>query len=105
MTPSFLSTRGRARGVTVCLLAALSALVGPRLLRAGEAARTTPEDAANRAAAALYEGIRTETLSNGLRVYLKPVANSPVVTTMVAYRVGSSDEELNATGLSHYLER
>src|SRR5437660_5763104 len=56
------------------------------------------------AAAALYEGIRTETLPNGLRVYLKPVPGSPVVSTMVAYKVGSADEDLDHTGLSHYLE-
>jgi zinc protease len=56
------------------------------------------------AAAALYEGIQTETLPNGLRVFLKPVAGSPVVTTIMAYKVGSADEDLTATGLSHYLE-
>ena len=52
----------------------------------------------------LFDGIRTETLPNGLRVYLKPVPDSPVVTTMVAYKVGSADEDLDHTGLSHYLE-
>jgi zinc protease len=62
------------------------------------------ETPALKAAAAFYEGIRTETLDNGLRVYLKPVPNSPVVTVMVAYRVGSGDEELSHTGLAHYLE-
>ncbi|HMC53476.1 MAG TPA: pitrilysin family protein, partial [Acidimicrobiales bacterium] len=41
---------------------------------------------------------------NGLRVYLLPVKGSPVVTTMVAYRVGSGDEDKDQTGLSHYLE-
>jgi zinc protease len=56
------------------------------------------------AAAALFDGIRTETLPNGLHVYLKPVPDSPVVTTMVAYKVGSADEDLDHTGLSHYLE-
>jgi zinc protease len=60
--------------------------------------------AALKAAAALYDGIRVETLANGLKVYLKPVPGSPVVTTMVAYKVGSADEDLDATGLSHYLE-
>lgn len=65
---------------------------------------TSDASAALRAAAALYEGIRTETLANGLRVYLKPIPGSPVVTTMVAYKVGSADENLNSTGLSHYLE-
>src|SRR5947209_9968029 len=62
------------------------------------------ENPALKAAAALYEGIRTETLPNGLRVYLKPVKGATTVTTMVAYKVGSSDEDLDNTGLSHYLE-
>ena len=57
-----------------------------------------------RAAAALYEGIRVETLDNGLRVFMKPIPTSSVVTTMVCYKVGSSDEDLDHTGLSHYLE-
>ena len=57
-----------------------------------------------RAANALYDGIRAEVLANGLHVYLKPVPGSPVVTTMVAYKVGSADENLSSTGLSHYLE-
>lgn len=61
-------------------------------------------DTADRAAAALYEGIKTYTLDNGLRVYLKPIPSAPVVTVMVAYKVGSSDEDLNSTGLAHYLE-
>src|SRR4051812_18665572 len=39
-----------------------------------------------KAAAALYEGIRTQTLPNGLRVFLKPISGSPVVTSMVAYK-------------------
>jgi zinc protease len=62
------------------------------------------EGAALKAAAAFYEGVRVETLDNGLRVYLKPIPRSPVVTTMVAYKVGSCDEDLDNTGLSHYLE-
>ena len=62
------------------------------------------EDAALKAASALYDGVRVETLDNGLKVYLKPVPKSPVVTTMVAYKVGSADEDLDHTGLSHYLE-
>ncbi len=72
--------------------------------RADESVPRQVENAALRAAAALYEGIRTETLANGLRIYLKPVPASPVVTTMVAYKVGSADEDLDHTGLSHYLE-
>jgi zinc protease len=57
-----------------------------------------------KAAESLYDDVRVETLDNGLKVYLKPIAGSPVVTTMVAYKVGSSDEDLTQTGLSHYLE-
>jgi zinc protease len=55
-------------------------------------------------AQSLYDGVRQETLANGLRVYLKPIPGSPVVATMVAYNVGSADEDLEHTGLSHYLE-
>jgi zinc protease len=55
-------------------------------------------------AQSLYDGVRVEKLSNGLRVFLKPVPGSPVVSTMVVYNVGSADEELENTGLSHYLE-
>ena len=52
----------------------------------------------------LFDDLREETLPNGLRVYLLPIPSSPVVTTMVAYKVGASDEEKSQTGLSHYLE-
>src|SRR5262245_49777567 len=68
------------------------------------AAADESKDKVVQTAQALYDGVRAETLPNGLRVYLKPIAGSPVVTTMVAYNVGSADEELDQTGLSHYLE-
>jgi zinc protease len=74
----------------------------PLLITHPTALRAT--DPALQAAAALYEGIRTETLDNGLHIYLKPVPHSPVVSTMVAYKVGSADEDLDHTGLAHYLE-
>src|SRR5215831_2612204 len=87
-------------------LSAVLALVPARPAPAGDEKGKTPSAAETvaRTAAALYDGVRTETLPNGLRVYLKPVPDSPVVTTMVAYKVGSSDEDLEFTGLSHYLE-
>jgi zinc protease len=90
--------------VALPVLAALAALC--LLLPGGRGADTAPAagDPGLRAAAALYDGIRAETLDNGLRVYLKPIPEAPVVTTMMAYRVGSADEELSQTGLSHYLE-
>src|SRR5438045_2506572 len=95
--------------VFALLLPALVAVVPappPAAARDEKAARDKPggDNPALRAAAALYEGIRTETLPNGLRVYLKPVPGAATVTTMVAYKVGSADEDLSHTGLSHYLE-
>jgi zinc protease len=57
-----------------------------------------------RTAKGMLANLRSETLPNGLRVYLLPIPNSPTVSTMVAYRVGSADEEKDQTGLSHYLE-
>jgi zinc protease len=60
--------------------------------------------AASKSVAQLYAGIRTETLPNGLKVYLRPIPESPTVTVMVAYKVGSCDEDLKSTGLAHYLE-
>ena len=52
----------------------------------------------------MFGDLKTATLENGLRVYLLPVKNAPIVTTMVAYRVGACDEDKDQTGLSHYLE-
>ena len=68
------------------------------------ASAAAAQDPAERAASALYDGIRAETLDNGLRVYLKAIPDAPVVSVMVAYKVGSADEDLDHTGLSHYLE-
>ena len=85
--------------------AAFAAAPRPDAAAAQPEKKAAKDDAAAlRAAAALYEGVRVETLDNGLRVFLKPVPGSAVVTTMVAYKVGSSDEDLDNTGLSHYLE-
>src|SRR5215212_9511154 len=55
-------------------------------------------------AQAMFKDLKTVTLENGLRVYMLPIKNAPTVTTMVAYRVGSADEDKDQTGLSHYLE-
>jgi zinc protease len=86
-------------------IVALGSYRNAATLRAADWANANKaENPALQAAAALYEGIRTETLPNGLRIYLKPIPESPVVTTMVAYKVGSADENLDHTGLSHYLE-
>jgi zinc protease len=44
------------------------------------------------------------TLDNGLRVLLQEDHRSPVASFQVWYRVGSRDERVGSTGLSHYLE-
>ena len=53
------------RFVCTCLLLALAG------------AARADDGLAPRAAAALFDGVRTAELGNGLRVYLKPVAGSP----------------------------
>lgn len=75
------------------------------ILSASSAAQAADtQSAAMTAAAALYDGITIETLPNGLTVYLKPIPSSPVVSTMMSYKVGSSDEDPKHSGLAHYLE-
>src|SRR5262245_37770028 len=44
------------------------------------------------------------TLDNGLRVLLREDHRSPVASFQIWYRVGSRDERVGQTGLSHYLE-
>jgi zinc protease len=90
--------------VSLLLLSAAVALSTTIAAPPDNKAPAKDDSPALRVASALYEGIRTETLDNGLKVYLKPIPGSPVVTTMVCYKVGSSDEDLDNTGLSHYLE-
>src|SRR2546429_3245012 len=48
--------------------------------------------------------VRRTLLDNGLVVLTKEVHTSPIVTTMIWYRVGSRNEELGHTGKSHFLE-
>src|SRR6516165_11754483 len=84
--------------------ACAAALAGSLFALVGASRVAESSDPALKAAAAFYEGVRTETLPNGLRVFLKPIPGFPVVTTMVAYKAGSADEELDHTGLAHYLE-
>jgi zinc protease len=48
--------------------------------------------------------VRRTVLSNGLVVLTKELHTSPIVTSMIWYRVGSRNEALGATGKSHFLE-
>src|SRR5215467_891388 len=50
------------------------------------------------------EDVRRTVLSNGLVVLTKEVHTSPIVTSMIWYRVGSRNEEIGHTGKSHFLE-
>ena len=74
----------------------------------GLAARPAPAADADAAlaktAAGGYAALRVHALKNGLKVYLLPVPGAETVSTMVAYKVGSCDEQKDQTGLSHYLE-
>lgn len=48
--------------------------------------------------------VTEKVLANGLKVLMKEVHKAPVVTFQVWYRVGSRNERLGKTGLSHLLE-
>jgi zinc protease len=100
----FASADPKPRALSIVFPVVAFALSFSPLYAAEPSGAPKDEKTALRAAAALYDGVRTEVLPNGLRVYLKPVPESPVVSTMVAYKVGSADENLDHTGLSHYLE-
>jgi zinc protease len=50
------------------------------------------------------EEVRRTVLDNGLVVLTKEQHTSPIVTSMIWYRVGSRNEELGHTGKSHFLE-
>jgi zinc protease len=49
-------------------------------------------------------GIKEYKLNNGLKILLKPDANTPSFSWQVWYKVGSRNEALNYTGIAHYLE-
>lgn len=56
------------------------------------------------AQSALPERPATFTLGNGLDVIVIPDHRTPVVTQMIWYKVGSSDETPGKSGLAHFLE-
>jgi zinc protease len=49
-------------------------------------------------------GISETTFPNGLRLLVAPRPDDPMVACMIWYGVGSRDEDVGETGLSHYLE-
>jgi zinc protease len=52
----------------------------------------------------LADRVHEATLENGLKVLVLPITKAPVVTLQIWYRVGSRNERLGTTGLSHLLE-
>ncbi len=98
------------RSLAAAFVFTLACCVAMPIGKAQPAATAQPKASANpdaelaATAQGLLKDLRSETLPNGLKVYLLPVKGSPIVTTMVAYNVGSADEEKSQTGLSHYLE-
>src|SRR5690348_610401 len=104
MAVAFRHRRGLTVFVGLLVFGCLAALPRHREVRAEATPSATSQDAVLQAATTIYDGMHVETLPNGLRVFLKPMPKSPVVTTVVAYKVGSADEDLGHTGLSHYLE-
>ncbi len=52
----------------------------------------------------MTDQIRTSTLKNGLKIFLKEIHTAPIISHWVWYRVGSRYETPGKTGLSHWVE-
>lgn len=81
--------------------------VGPRLFRDPMALLAVLVSlclVASASAASLADRVFETTLSNGLKVLLVEEPKSPVVTIQIWYKVGSRNEPIGKTGISHMLE-
>jgi len=52
----------------------------------------------------MKKSLTVETLSNGLKVFLKEIHTAPIISSWMWYRVGSRDEVQGRTGVSHWVE-
>jgi len=52
----------------------------------------------------MKKSLTIKTLSNGLKVLLKEIHTSPIISSWMWYRVGSRDEVQGRTGISHWVE-
>jgi len=52
----------------------------------------------------MKKSVTSETLSNGLKVFLKEIHTAPIISSWLWYRVGSRDEVQGHTGVSHWVE-
>ncbi len=73
-------------------------------IAANENTSTNTKDAPTYTLGAKENGVQEMVLANGLKVLLLEEHSFPVVTSMVVYRVGSRNENLGETGLSHLVE-
>lgn len=78
---------------------ALAAAENQPATRAGAAGALSAE-----AVPVLAPDATTFTLDNGLTVVVVPDHRAPVVTHMVYYKIGSSDERPGQSGIAHFLE-
>ncbi|MDF2440453.1 MAG: zinc protease, partial [Abditibacteriota bacterium] len=62
------------------------------------------QNAVSKAAPAMLNGIQETRLANGLTVLTKEVHTAPVVYFSIWYKVGSANEQLGQSGMSHLLE-
>ena len=66
--------------------------------------RATPAAAATATRTAQGWAVTEDTLPNGLKVLILEDHRAPAVTLQVWYKVGSRNERLGLTGISHLLE-
>jgi zinc protease len=75
-----------------------------RVIVPGAAAAILAIGTAGAARAGISDNVKTETLPNGLKVLVLENHKAPVATFNVFYKVGSRNEQVGKTGLSHLLE-
>ena len=89
---NFLKSRGRPRSLIFWMVLGCLLLAGyPSTLRAAPG----PD---------LFSQVEEHQLKNGLKVLLLKEPRAPIISVQVWYRVGSRNEELGKTGLSHLTE-
>ena len=74
------------------------------LLRAAALGAILSLGGSTAARAGIADGVKAETLPNGLRVLVLENHKAPVATFNVFYRVGARNEEMGKTGISHLCE-
>lgn len=99
--PSFLSRR--TVSFAAVLFAGVALLGVPGQAETGPGA-TAPTGTTLPGAPTIGSKVESFTLANGMTVVVIPDRRAPVVTHMVWYKVGASDEQPGKSGIAHYLE-